>query len=572
MILQKKPHQYLELAIYAEKIEKDDYAKFFNNLIKRRVPFLGIIDLSDFISIRGLNLVVKRYGTTIKILIEDKDDLYAQSALFFPFRLSEPKEFELMKSKFSLGLYFISGNLNFFDLLMKENIEEIKIRIIKVIGKFYGIGNTIDMEGKRGFIFVFNPTKFFEINLEKNPSFYIELLEPIPKLINLTSTDPVFEYENTKIGLDNFSALQHTIITGTSGSGKTKLLEILIKAIKKKYGNEVAVVVIDPHSEFSKTFEKEKVIDYIHNYVEPLDVGSEKSPLITQLVAQLITSTLAQENKYAERIVFYSVHLLASIDELTLININLLLTDSSKRTEFNSRCENDEIRRFFDEEFQDIYMHHFNDAILPVINFIGEYLLYLGKERKLEKLADLVSKNDITIVSFNPHFFGRKIIKFFAGAIINQMYILAVSEKLERKTILIVDEFPVVETRVAKDILAETRKFNLSLYISSQYLGQISKVVLDGLISNVRNIITFRVTREDARIIGSMMEIKVEEFFKKRISPTELEEAKREMFIKLHPTECIVRLFDGDKFILPMKVKTVNIEKWKNFEHQKTES
>lgn len=564
MIIRKRPQKkYLELAIYAEKIPKEDYDKFFDNLIKRRIPFLGLIDLSGILSISGLNLVIKRYNNTIKILIEDKDNLYGQSSLFFPFRMNEPKEFELMQSHFSPGMYFMGGSHNLFDFLIKENVEEIRVRVMKILGKFYGIGNTIDKNGKRSMVFISNPTKFFEIDLEKNPAFYIELLDPIPKAINITSKDPIFEYDNIKIGLDNFSALQHTLLTGTSGCGKTKLLEIFIKAIKKKYGDDVRVVVIDPHSEFSKTFGGEKVVDFVHNYVEPLDVGKERSPLITQLIAQLITSTLAQENKYAERIVFYSVHLLASIGELTLQNINLLLTDSAKRTEFSSRCENDEVRRFFDEEFQDIYMHHFNDAILPVINFIGEYLLYLGKDRKLENLENLIDRNVITVVSFNPHFFGRKIIKFFAGSIINQMYMLAISDRLRKPTVLVVDEFPVVESRVVKDILAETRKFNLFVWVSSQYLGQISKIVLDALISNVRNIIAFRVTKEDARLLQSMMEIKVEEFFKKRVSPSELEESKREMFIKLNPRECIVRLFDGLKYILPMKVRSADAEKWK---------
>ena len=132
----------------------------------------------------------------------------------------------------------------------------------------------------------------------------------------------------------------------------------------------------------------------------------------------------------------------------------------------------------------------------------------------------------------------------------------------KKKTILIVDEFPTVESKVVKDIMAETRKFNLCLYASAQYLGQLSKPVLDSLISNARNIVSFKVTKEDARLLSSMMEIKVEEFFKKSVSPSELEESKREMFVKLHTQECIIRLFDGEKYILPMKVKTVDAGTW----------
>ena len=138
---------------------------------------------------------------------------------------------------------------------------------------------------------------------------------------------------------------------------------------------------------------------------------------------------------------------------------------------------------------------------------------------------------------------------------------MAISEKLTIPTILIVDEFPTVETKVVKEIFAETRKFNLSLYVSAQYLGQLSKPVLDSMISNVQNIISFKVTKEDAQLLSSMMEIKVEEFFKRHVSPSELEESKKEMFVKLQTRECIVRLFDGEKYILPMKVNTIDSRK-----------
>jgi len=559
--MNKAKGEYSELSIYSEKITKQDYEALFNRLIRKHIPTFEIVDLSRIIALRGFHIIIKRHNNTIKIFIGDGSNLYSQSALLFPFRVNPAKEVELCDSHFSPGIKFVSKT-NIFDFLIKENVEEIRIKIFK-IGKFYGIGNFITKEGERKAVFLSEPTRFLEIDLEKNPLFYIELLDPIPKAVYLKSSEPILEQDGVSIGVDNFSVFQHSLIVGSSGTGKSKFIEIMIRAMTKKY-DDVRIVVIDPHGEFSKTFEDDVVVDFVNNYIEPFDVGKSKSPLITQLVAQLITSTIAQENKYAERVVFYSVHLLASVDQLTLENMNLLLTDSAKRMEFSSQCQNDEVRRFFDEEFQNIYLHHFNDAILPVINFIGEYMLYLGKARNLETLENLLKKNKLTVISFNPHFFGRKIIKFFAGAIINQIYMMAISEKLSKPTILIVDEFPTVESKVTKDILAETRKFNLYMHVSAQYLGQLSKPVLDAIISNVRNIIAFKCTREDAKILVSMMEIKVEEFFKKKTSPSELEESKKEMFLKLHPREAIVRLFDGLKYILPMKVKSVDLEIWRN--------
>ncbi|VVB56652.1 Uncharacterised protein [uncultured archaeon] len=557
----RKPKKYSELSIYAPKITASDYARIFDQLIRRHIPLFEFLDFSHLFSFGGINLVVKRYSNTIKMFVQDPGDLYSQSALLFPFRLNPPKEVEMIPNvRVRPRLKFVSGH-QLFDFLLKENVDEIHLRVIRFLGGFYGFGKYVDNKGMGGWLFLSNPTKFLEIDLENNPLFYIELLDPVPKSIYFSSKQPIFTADGVNIGVDNFNVFQHGLIVGTSGSGKSKFIQIFVAAIRAKHPNS-HIVLVDPHGEFSKSMKQAKVIDFVQNYVEPFDVGKSKSPLIAQLIAQLITSTIGQESKYAERVVFYSVHLLASIEQLTMENISLLLTDSSKRMEFTAQCQNDEVKRFFDKEFQDIYMHHFNDAILPVTNFIGEYLLYLGEKRHQEDLGTTIANNPVTVVSFNPHFFSRNIIKFFAGSIINQMYIMAISEKFTYPTVLIVDEFPTVESKVTKDIMAETRKFNLCMYASAQYLGQLSKPVLDSLISNARNVISFKVTKEDARLLASMMEIKVEEFFKKHVSPSELEESKREMFVKLHTRECIIRLFDGEKYVLPMKVRTVDVTDW----------
>jgi hypothetical protein len=379
----------------------------------------------------------------------------------------------------------------------------------------------------------------------------------------MKSDYPIFEETGMSVGTDNFDPLQHSLIVGTSGAGKSKGLYILLKAMEARFMDKTRTVIIDPHGEFAHMMPDAGIIDFIKNYVEPLDVGEEKSPMLTQLIAQLIGSAIGKENKYSERVLFYAVHLLVSIDKLELGEISKLLTDSAVKAEYVSMCENAEVKRFFDEEFNDIYIHHFNNAILPILNFIGEYQLYLGAEKKRESLLDTIKKNRITIISFNPHFFGRRMISFLAGAIINQMYIMAITGKLmDKPTVLMIDEFPRVETRVTRDILSETRKFNLYAYLSCQYLGQLSKDVLDSIVSNTRNIVSFKVNKQDAAMLSSIMEIKVEEYFKKSRGQTELEESKKEMFVRLHQRECIVRLFDGVKYLLPMKLRMVDIKRW----------
>ncbi|MCC7571568.1 ATP-binding protein, partial [Candidatus Micrarchaeota archaeon] len=331
--------RYLQCSIYSEKISEKDYSRFFNNLISRKNPFLGLIRFSDILTTNGLNLVVKRYGKTIKILVENRKDLHLQSPLMFPFGMDKPQRFELTRSTLvPRGIYILpKGNL--FDFMIKDDIIEVRVTINKFLGRFYAFGIVVDQKNNKRVLFLFNPTKFFEIDLELNPAFYIDLLDPKPKLINIKSSEPVFEQDDTSIGVDNFDVFQHSLFVGTSGAGKTKALEIMIKAILKNK-KDANIVVIDPHNEFSSIFKQHKIVDFNNNYIEPLSTTKDKTPLQTQLISNTITATIGQENKYAERIVFYAVHLLTSIDELTLENLNLLLTDSTKRSEFASMCEN----------------------------------------------------------------------------------------------------------------------------------------------------------------------------------------------------------------------------------------
>jgi len=553
-----------ELLLYSEKIKESDVRNLFNQILKSTMPFLGFIDFRDIFSPNFINIITKRKLNTMQFFARERKGLADMSMLVFPYKVSEPVMLEKEKgSMFPFPkFYFLGGAQDFLSLALKESILEVDLKMWKVLGKTLGFGTAVNESGKKSIVICTSPERFFEVDLEKNPAVYIEILDPIPKRMSVASRYPVFEETGITVGPDNFDIMQHTLILGASGTGKSKGLYALIQAIRASRPNDLHLVLIDPHGEFIKMFPDAYIVDLVHNYIEPLDVGGNKTPLMTQLISQLLSSAIGGDNKYSERVLFYAVHLLSSIDSMNLKNVSLLLTDSSKRAEFVSSVENDEIKRFFDEEFNDIYIHHFNDAILPVLNFVGEYELYLGGDKKKEDLLNLIRKNPITVISFNPNFFGKRMINFLAGAVINQMYILAITEKLDKPTILVMDEFQRVETKVVKDILSETRKFNLYAYLSMQYLGQMQKEIHDSIVSNIRNIISFKLNKQDATMISSIMEIKIEESFKKARTQTELEESKKEMFVRLHQRECIVRLFDGKKYILPMKLHVVDVARW----------
>lgn len=561
----KRKNEPVELTLYSNKVSPGEWKSFFTTMLKWKVPGLDFLDFTLLFPLRACEVIFVKKANTIRVFVRgNMERIKKLGPLIFPFRALEDRKniSEIVRGGFLFGFYVIR-DVDMFQFMVKEQVQQLRIRVVPFLGKLIGFGSVIENDGRKKGVILLNPEKFMEIDMEKNPSFFMELLDrPILKSVHMHSEQPLFEIDEIKIGVENFDIFKHSLIAGMSGTGKSKFIEMFVNSISGK-GEDVRIVVVDPHNEFSSKL-KGEVIDYKGKHIEPLEIGGDASPMTTQLIVQLMISVIGESNKYSERVLFYAVYLLSEINKLSLENINLLLTDSAKRMEFASMAENDEIKRFFSVEFDDIYMHHFNSAVLPILNFISEYELYIGKKKNVVSLMDMISRNKVTIVSFDPQFFGRRMIKFLAGAIIQQMYIFAITHKLKHKTLLVIDEFPVVESLVVKNILSETRKFNLYLYLSLQYLGQIQKEILDSILTNVYNVITFRLSKSDAGYLSSLMDLKVEEFFKRRISPSELEEEKRRIFIDLKVRECVIRLFDGDKYMIPMKVKTVDVGKWRD--------
>lgn len=62
-------------------------------------------------------------------------------------------------------------------------------------------------------------------------------------------------------------------------------------------------------------------------------------------------------------------------------------------------------------------------------------------------------------------------------------------------------------------ILSEARKFNLFLFLSQQYLTQITKGLLKAILSNVFNYFVFKVYEEDAKILSKNLNIKFPDEF-----------------------------------------------------------
>jgi len=386
---------------------------------------------------------------------------------------------------------------------------------------------------------------------------------------------PILESENTRIGVENFGVFRHGLVVGSSGTGKSKFGYMFVKNILKVHP-QAKIVILDPHDEYRKLFipEKDKLdavfVDFRSSFLEPLSVGKEKNPQATQLLVELLLSVMSEKNKYTERVLFYSIHLLSSLDKLSFENLTALLTDSVRRMQFITETQNDELKRFFSTEYNDIYTKNFSEGVLPVLNLIGEYKIYLGEHENVEDLYKLIQDHRVVVVSFDPNYMGRKMIKFIGGSVIQQMYMMAITEKFNQPVVFLADELPLVANKTIMNILSEARKFSLYFYASLQYLGQLPKDILDSIVTNCFNVFAFKVNREDAGIVSSMMDIILDEVFSTGYSKGDIEEIKKDMFTKLEARQVVARLYGERDFYPPVKVRTVDSEKWENIDMKPT--
>lgn len=155
---------------------------------------------------------------------------------------------------------------------------------------------------------------------------------------------------------------------------------------------------------------------------------------------------------------------------------------------------------------------------------------------------------------------GEKVVKTVAGLLIQQVFLLAQARAFGQKIILIIDEVSVVQNPTIGQILAEARKFNLTVILTQQYFGQVEKDLQNAIFSNVYNYYAFKVSEEDARALEGNLNIElpkelIENESTKGASKSEI---KVRIMTELHPRECLVRVLSNGQVTPAIKARTVD--------------
>ena len=358
----------------------------------------------------------------------------------------------------------IKSNINYY--VFKNNL----IKKYKVI---YAIPTnilSIDFEGNKRYFYRSSP-KYLEIN----------------KILHLLNTDSnnallsvdTFPYlqGNFYLNQNNFSFDKHTVIMGSSGSGKSKFISLLInniyknKNLKQKY----KVVVIDPHAALENDIGGiGKVIDFNSN-LDSIDLFINKNDDIvssTELLLDLLKSLIAdQYNSKLERVLRHSIHLLLTDESFNFRNLRKLILDLEYRNNLIKKLKSNipiRVIDFFLSDFNDLKTKSYGEAISPIIGFIDEMEMIpvFNSEEKTNNLKNTIHNNYLTLFSLDRTKLGDKVTKTISGLIMQQLLTLIQKHEIDEHIIFIIDEVAIIENPILSRYLSEARKYNLSLVLA----------------------------------------------------------------------------------------------------------
>ena len=316
----------------------------------------------------------------------------------------------------------------------------------------------------------------------------------------------------------------HVYLIGKTGSGKTTLLRnVIIQHLAAGHG----VGLIDPHGDLA-----EELLEHYPPwradhlvYFNPADL---EYPIGLNLLANvprdeqhLVVSGIIDAFKglwrdsWGPRLEYILQHALAALLECpntSLLGVNRLLTDTDYRRWVVNQVTDPFVRHFWTHEYEGYDARFRREAIAPIQNKVGQFLLspvlrnILGQVRSKVSFPFMMNHGRVFIANLSKGRLGADKANLLGSLLTTQFQLAAMSraslpEAERRDFYLFIDEFQNFSTDAFASILAEARKYRLCLTLSHQYIGQLSVPVQQAVFGNVGTLITFRVGHADAAVL-----------------------------------------------------------------------
>lgn len=352
--------------------------------------------------------------------------------------------------------------------------------------------------------------------------------------------------------------LKHTYIVGATGCGKTKLIESLIRQDILS-GN--GFCLIDPHGDLSQNVLKFlgnlitvsnslDLLEYVGQkliLIEPFNqemaVGfnpleaqnGNHYPLILELMS--IFKRLWRDTYWGPRMdeLLRNTLLTLSVNNLTLLEAKLLLTNESSRQEIIESLNFSEARDYWlyryntlSEKMQVTYRE-------PVLNRISILTAdpsirpIIGQAESTFNFREATDESKWVLINLSKGYLKENTY-LFGALFIAKLQLAAMSrvdtpENRRRPFYLYVDEFQNFIGEDFKSILSEARKWALGLVIGHQSASQLDSELRAIILGNVATQIFFRLSHHDASYLSGELSQKERAIIERRLIDFKVGEA-----------------------------------------------
>ena len=346
--------------------------------------------------------------------------------------------------------------------------------------------------------------------------------------VGRTNYEAPLESKKYIFGIKRADRMRHLYTVGKSGVGKSKFLELLVRQ-DIAYGH--GLCFIDPHGdvieEILKFIPEERVDDVV--LIDPSDPEYSISFNPLQKVPQEMKHQMAQglievmEKQFGanwtprlEHVFRFTTLALLDYPQATMRGMISMLTDRPYRQKVVEYITDDMVKRFFAVEFADWSEKFDTDAIIPLVNKLGQFLsmhalrnIFAQTDNKVE-FEDIMNTKKILLINLSKGKLGEENSSFFGSMFITKIKQAGMkrADLPEEKRVdfyLYADEFHNLVTNSFTNLFSEARKYGINLTVAHQYTSQLLPEVLATVLGNVATLVVFRVGGEDAANLEAEM-------------------------------------------------------------------
>jgi hypothetical protein len=316
----------------------------------------------------------------------------------------------------------------------------------------------------------------------------------------------------------------HLYTIGKSGTGKTTFLHnLIVQDICAGHG----VAVIDPHGDLATDLldciPRNRIEDVA--YFNPADMehpvgfnllGStppDNRHLVASGIVGVFKNTWRDSwGPRTEYILYAAVAALLDCDNVSLLGIQRMLSDSRYREWVVRQIKDPMVRSFWMDEFEAFNHSLRQEMVAPIQNKVGQLLMsphlrnILGQIRSRIDARFMMDNGRIFIADVSKGKLGADKSNLMGGLLVTQFQLAAMSranvpESERRDFFLYVDEFHSFASDSFISILSEARKYHLCLTLSHQYTDQVRPEIRDAVFGNAGSLVVFRVGQNDAELL-----------------------------------------------------------------------